>query len=757
LGIYLGASWVVIEFVGMLVDRYVLSPHLIDLSIVLLASLIPTVALLAYFHGAPGRDGWTRTERYFVPANLVLSVVLLAILFGGKELGAATETVVLEDDEGNTVERVVPKREFRKHAALFFFDNESGDSTLDWLRHGIVMALQMDLSQDAFLTTTLQGPQAGGRLAEAGFPNGVGVPLALKRQLARDHNNQYFVDGSFTRDGERYTIHSRLYETARGKELATRSVEGSDLFALIDQLSLQLRQDIGLGAQHIEGTIDLPVSERMTESVHAFGLVMRGVQAFSGRNDIFSAQRFLAEAVDADPTFAIAQMLLGHTYFMTNQREEADRAWGAGLRHPYRLPEKGPLGQLSLKAQLYSMMGDETRALQTAEYAAEVYPDDMWAHEQLARMYEFRRSWANVVGERRAIYELDPTRTGELRSIAWAQARLGQFDQAEDIYRVYLELEPEDPAAYRSLGFVYLLMGDHERARSSYERAAVIDPEDTDAYFWLGYLAIDLGEFDAASAARDQVMKAARSAPDSSTVFELDEAFNYTRGSFADLVQAYRLHLATILEYTTPAMAPMEIVDSQALVYAARWGETAFALAELDNLSGQAPERFRDATFSRNYLQVYLDVQDAENAANELARLQSAGESSTWGPAYSLHGQARLREISGDCESAVPLYEELVQSFPISSFVQAWRVELGRCLRKLRRYDEAEEALDYLLRQRPAQPDAHYELALVYADSGRRDDAIAHLDTALAVWAEADPSFRPAQRAQEKLAELTSG
>ena len=76
-------------------------------------------------------------------------------------------------------------------------------------------------------------------------------------------------------------------------------------------------------------------------------------------------------------------------------------------------------------------------------------------------------------------------------------------------------------------------------------------------------------------------------------------------------------------------------------------------------------------------------------------------------------------------------------------------------MRKLGRFVEAEEALNHMLKQKPAQPDAHFELALVYAEIGRLEDAIAHLEAALAVWAEADPGFRPAQRAREKLAELT--
>ena len=70
-GIYLGISWALLEFVGFMVDQYVLSPHLVTLSLVVLASLLPSVMVVAYFHGEPGRQGWTRAEKVAIPLNLV--------------------------------------------------------------------------------------------------------------------------------------------------------------------------------------------------------------------------------------------------------------------------------------------------------------------------------------------------------------------------------------------------------------------------------------------------------------------------------------------------------------------------------------------------------------------------------------------------------------------------------------------------------------------------------------------------------------
>jgi len=151
LGIYLGACWAVVQFVDFLVNRYVLSPNLTDVAIVVLISFIPTIMLLAYFHGKPGRDRWTRMEKIGIPFNFVLTCTLVFFIFSGEELGAASRTVTVLDEQGNQIERVIPKSQFRKKMVLFYFDNETGDPELDWLQYGFSFMIGYDLSQDMFL------------------------------------------------------------------------------------------------------------------------------------------------------------------------------------------------------------------------------------------------------------------------------------------------------------------------------------------------------------------------------------------------------------------------------------------------------------------------------------------------------------------------------------------------------------------------------------------------------------------------------
>ena len=82
--------------------------------------MIPSILILSYFHGAPGKDKWNRIERIGIPLNIVISLIVMAVTFYPKDLGAITKTVSYEhmcssscqagcDKYGSLEERVIPK------------------------------------------------------------------------------------------------------------------------------------------------------------------------------------------------------------------------------------------------------------------------------------------------------------------------------------------------------------------------------------------------------------------------------------------------------------------------------------------------------------------------------------------------------------------------------------------------------------------------------------------------------------------------
>ena len=121
------------------------------------------------------------------------------------------------------------------------------------------------------------------------------------------------------------------------------------------------------------------------------------------------------------------------------------------------------------------------------------------------------------------------------------------------------------------------------------------------------------------------------------------------------------------------------------------------------------------------------------------------------GPLPALAGDLGLiRERAGDYAGAVESFREAIALSPKGWYYRG----AGRALRKTGRLDEAEAELGEALRLVPADPHAHFEMALLLEARGDIEGAVEHLTSALAVWEKADGDYRPARQARAKLAEL---
>ena len=83
-------------------------------------------------------------------------------------------------------------------------------------------------------------------------------------------------------------------------------------------------------------------------------------------------------------------------------------------------------------------------------------------------------------------------------------------------------------------------------------------------------------------------------------------------------------------------------------------------------------------------------------------------------------------------------------------------IDIGRCYRKVGNYSKSKKLLQTVLKIFPFSPEAHYEIAQVYIDTGDKGKSQYHLNITLNIWKGADPEYRPAEEALEKLRELES-
>jgi hypothetical protein len=265
-GAYFAGGWILLEFTDWAVGRWVLSPHITDAVVSVWLFMIPAVALLAWTHGAPGRDRWTKLEVAGLALNLLVAAGLMYGLFRGRDLGAATSTVTVLDEEGRAIEREIPKREFTRRIGVFAFVNESGESELDWLQLGVPWSLTLDLEQDSWIRpVTGFAEELDG--ASAFSPSH--IPLSRQRDLARDRFLDYLLVGSIGGTPDSPVLTSRLYDAETGALLTEHEFEGTHPLDLVDLVSRRLRQDLDVPSGHIARTPDLPVRELLSDSLVA--------------------------------------------------------------------------------------------------------------------------------------------------------------------------------------------------------------------------------------------------------------------------------------------------------------------------------------------------------------------------------------------------------------------------------------------------------------------------------------------------------
>ena len=80
LGSYLVAATSLVLFVEYLIDKYQFADHYPMLALFAIIGILPSVIILAYFHGAPGKDVWTKVEKIGIPINAVF--ITICLLFG---------------------------------------------------------------------------------------------------------------------------------------------------------------------------------------------------------------------------------------------------------------------------------------------------------------------------------------------------------------------------------------------------------------------------------------------------------------------------------------------------------------------------------------------------------------------------------------------------------------------------------------------------------------------------------------------------
>ncbi|MBZ0267330.1 tetratricopeptide repeat protein [bacterium] len=207
-----------------------------------------------------------------------------------------------------------------------------------------------------------------------------------------------------------------------------------------------------------------------TSSGEARGLYERA-QTLMDSMQREKARPLLERAVELDPDFLMAQLLLART-----QIRGADvRAIMDHVDERRAEVDLSEAERLYLEGVFAGRNGDRATQQERYEHLAELYPHDERVLTNAGGLYAGIDD-DKAIGYFRRASEANPQWASGYNTLGYAYKGVGRNDEAAVAFRRAIEIEPDNPNGYDSYGELLLRMGRFEDAIASYERVLELEP-----------------------------------------------------------------------------------------------------------------------------------------------------------------------------------------------------------------------------------------------------------------------------------------
>jgi tetratricopeptide (TPR) repeat protein/DNA-binding winged helix-turn-helix (wHTH) protein len=641
-----------------------------------------------------------RLGRQFMLGSTALVLLIIAIP-SAIYLGRRNRTSQVTEGEIS-----LPRIPGKQSVAVMYFDNQSRNAELDWLREGLADMLMTDLSRTRNFNV-LGRQQLNALLERLDYKQGERVRLETAREVARHSYADSVVTGSFVKLGEKLRINVQLYDARTNELQAADSLtvdQPEQILAEIDLLALRLSARLGRATEQQPRN---GLTTAMTNNLEAYRYYSLAVEQANALHNT-EAIKLLRKAIALDPQFAMAYARIGYAYTVTsNFGDKAKPFLEQAFQLSSRLTEKD---RLYITAWYAIANLDYSKAIEAFKQLIDQYPLEVEAYERLARLLggEGRLDEAFEVLKRGL--SVDPGAKDIYNVMGGTYLLLGKQSDAIAMHQHYVALAPNEPNAHDSLGISYQWGGHYEQALEEYRRALELNPRFEVAVVHLGNVYFQQGRY---RDAIDQYRRYIEVAPD-----ELARA----RGA-EGLARIYM---------TRGATGPASAWAQKALAYEKHFVTTSFFLALAENDLSKAERLLTIWTTNWPYV--------------------SRGGRSPQRQSYYLQGSLALK--SGRAADAIENFKQAVKQYPPTFELDPFEDCLANSYLELGRLDEAIAEYERILNLNPNYRLVHYHLAQAYERKGDVSRAYSEYDRFLQVWRDADADLPEIAVARNRLSAL---
>ena len=356
-----------------------------------------------------------------------------------------------------------------KKIAVLPFANFSGDTENDYFCDGLAEELLNALAK-------IKGLKVAARTSSFSFREKrvdvgeIGAALGVNTVL----------EGSVRKSGNRLRITAQLINASDGFHIWSGQYdrELSDIFEVQEEITLAIVDSLKLT---LWGDQRTNVLRRYTENPQAYSLYLHGRFFWNKRttNDVLRALRYFEEAIDLDPTYALAYTGIADCYN------------AAGFSYDLGLPPDELISRAkSAAAKAFEIDHTLAEAQTSLAYSKLLFD---WDFEQAETLF------------RRAL-ELNPNYANARHWYTHLLMALSRVDEALAEGERALELDPLNAVMNTHLGWHFICTREFDLAIAQFRRTFTLDPKFVAAQWYLGLALEQAGRYSEAEAAFQEAL-----------------------------------------------------------------------------------------------------------------------------------------------------------------------------------------------------------------------------------------------------------
>jgi len=747
--------WGAIEFTSFVVNRYHFSEQWIDIVFFAGIAFTPSVLLVGWNHGAPGKDQWRVSEKYGIPVNIALVLAIFSNIDIESPLQHAEQNIVIQVQEPLEEVNLLDVRGY-----FYALNNTTGNPEFDDLSLTLPVLISEYYQQVETINihTLLEQPHSRRYKAvtKAGFDYSQPINRSLALSLAKQFNESFFIDGSIEKelDGS-FSVNISLHQL-----LPKSIVRFSYPYQGLEQVAQQLVTDINSRLTHsrpkhdifhtvVDGIFDIKTT--------SLDLYIESRKALFNNAESQQVLTLLDDAFNADP----ACLPCAREYVFSTFSLHKQDLYQKGLQRISQLEYKIPhFMQHYFKALRHLSQANYDGAAIVFSDWVERYPKNRFALTQSSQFFRNNGKLLKAKELYGRLLNLYPEQSEYLQILGNLQMMIGELDAANDSFNRFHELHPEDINIKRYMAFLQHRKGNFELAIQYMREYIALMPEDVQGYIGLAQLQFYFGEGSSALETIGNGLRAATGIYEQISLLNNQSWIFHELGRYqeaADIV----LQAMELRQTVEPKLSAIRSTAFSKVEYFVNAGRVAQLQQIIDDIEAESDVsagyifegvRYQIAAYQNDFSKAKLHFEKFTEIAKQYFPDASAERLipiEVLLPLQNKHHEyiqylKEARQKSIEQSGLTPARSLLFALGGAESYLAA---DL---------YQEFIDLIEPDLYLYPYQPDLNYYLAQAYAKTGRVEDAVEALRKALKMWEDADADAEMPKATRLLHQELTS-